>query len=153
MALLPNIFADELDKFGNPDSPIFVAGPADEADAAVKHAAAFSTYMRLLTTVPPVLPPVHDAAQAVMQTALVGQALPAPASAPVINAAYLGYTAAISAALALSGYVTAVPGLAPGPILVPPPPGSGSLAYAAIVHAWVIKITGSVPPAPPAPWA
>ena len=153
MVLLPNIFADELDKFGNQASPIFVAGPTDEADAARKHAAAFATYMRLLTTVPPVLPVAHDAAQAVMETALLGQALPPPAGIAVINAAYLGYVTAIGLALASSGYVVAVPPTPPGPILVPPPPGSGALAYATIVHAWVIKISGSIPPAPPAPWA
>lgn len=153
MPLIPTIFADELDKFGNPDSPLFEGGPESEAEAVVLHAAAFSTYMRGLLTVPPPAPPIHDAAQAAMQAALVGQSLPAPAAVPVLNAAYLTYASTVVAGLAAQGWVVATPPTPPGPLTAPIPPGFGSLAYALVVDTWLRLVTGSIPPVPPAPWA
>ena len=153
MALILTVFKDEMDKFSSSQEGIFVDFPVDETDAAIKHAAAFSTYMRGLVTIPPVPSPIHDAAQTVMETGLLGQALPAPGAVPIINSAYLAYVNALIVSLTTEGYVVDTPPVPPGPIITPIPPGFGMAAYAALVDAWVRAITGSIPPATPVPWA
>lgn len=152
MPLLPTVFANELDKFGNPDSPLFEKGPANATEAAVLHAAAFSTFMSGLVLPTAIPPGTHDTARAAMETALLGQDAVPPAGIAVINAAYLAYLGVIIAAVAPSGYVVATPPVPPGPIVAPVPPSSGSLAYATIVQLWCVAVTGSIPPAPPTPW-
>lgn len=150
--LNPQTFATELDKFGNPDSADFVAGPTDEADAADKHADAFRLFMSDLVTVPTLPAAIHDAAREAMRAVLIGQALPPPASLGVINGAYTAYVSVLLAALAAQSWIVATPPVPPGPLLVPLPPGAGTLAYAAQVYLWLIAISGSVLPTPPAPW-
>lgn len=153
MPLIAQAFADALDTFANPTAPGFVAGPTNAVDAAIKHAAAFREFMTGLVTVPPVLMTTHLLAESVMAATLAGQALPPPAGIAAVNAGYTAYAATVIAALAASGYAVVTPPTPPGPITTPPPPGLGSLAYAAIVFAWLVRITGSVPPLPAAPWA
>lgn len=150
MPLVARVFSDELDKFGNPDSPLFEASPASEAEAVVLHASAFSTYARGLVTVPPPPPPAHDAARVAMEGVLVGQS--AFNALPLINAAYLLYATTLVAQLAASGWVVAVPPTPPGPLLNPVPVGFTSSAYASLVDTWMRLVSGSVPPVPPSPW-
>jgi hypothetical protein len=153
MPLLPAVFAEELDKFGNPSTPGF-APPADAVDAAAKHAHAFRVYMATLAN--PIVPPqAHDVAEAAMQAALLGQDAPPPAGIAAINAGYSAYVGAIALAAAATGQVTATPQSPPGPIpaFVVPTNGMGSIAYAGGVHLWVLQGKTSIPPAPPAPWS
>jgi hypothetical protein len=128
----------------------------DSAAARRNHAAAFRTYMNGLVTVPPVLPIAHDAAEAAMAAALVGQELLPPSSIAAINAGYLAYVATILAALAASPgapWIVAVPPSPQGPIS----PGVETSnitadSFADLVHFWVTQIRGSVPPVPPTNW-
>ena len=143
MPLIPTVFSTELDTLA----------PTIDVDVArQRHAQAFRRYMEGLVTVPVLLPAYHDAAEGAMTAALVGQHLAPPTGINAINAGYLAYVSALIAALAASGWVVSVPPLPPGPILAPLPVGYGTSAYALLVHTWVTKISGSVPPTVPSLW-
>jgi hypothetical protein len=122
--------------------------------AQQNHAAAFRQYMSGLTTVPPLLPVTHIAAEAAMIASLTGQHLPPPAGVQAINAGYLTYVGVLLAALAAQTWAVSVPPNPAGPIDLEALSGSFTIEdYVTYVHDWVTAIRGSVPPAPPVPWA
>src|SRR5687767_5346949 len=151
MPLNPSTLVTAIDEFGNPDSPAFIAFPADEADAAVKLAAAFKRYMLEIVNPPPGAGTVagHNAGEAAMRSALAGMSAPAGVGIVALKAGFVAYVAAFFATTA--PVVSFAP---PGAPLFPPTmvPGAGTLAFVTFVDTWIRTGTASVPPATPLVW-